>query len=203
MLGKATVGTTGKPEFLSQHPPRHARLSPPPKIPTGRMKAVSGGSWLEYLSIHRSSSRIGPSWKAVCSKESRAERPYCKHATRPLGSTPSCVGVPLPSASRITSLSRQRARMSALPKSSGAQDPGGQHSGAALTQRPQELPEQARNYLSETPWLRNSEWPGRSRHPAACTGSGNKGEEKGRLWTVLGLLDCEPNCRKSKHHETS
>lgn len=83
LLGKATVGSIGKPVFLPLHPPCHPRLSPP--IPTGRMKAVSGGSWLEYLSIHCSSSRIGPSWKAVCSKESRADRPYykqCHQTTR-------------------------------------------------------------------------------------------------------------------------
>lgn len=31
----------------------------------------------------------------------------------------------------------------------------------------------------------------------------SKGEEKGLLWTVLRLLDGEPNCPNSKHHETS
>lgn len=131
----ATVGSTGKPVFPSKQLPRHTKLSTP--IPTGRMKALSGGSWLEYLSIHRSSSRTGPSWKAVCSKESRAERPYCKHATRPLGNTPSfCVGALLPPASRITSLPRQRARMSALPESSRAQGSQWATLRATLTPRP-------------------------------------------------------------------
>lgn len=141
--------------------------TPPPQveppIPTGRMKAVSGGSWLEYLSIHCSSSRIGPSWKAVCSEESGAERPYCKQCRQTTGKHPIlCVCVLLPSASRITPLPRQKAGMSALPESSGAQAPSRQHSGAALTPRPQELPEQAGNYLSEPLWLRTVEWPGRS-----------------------------------------
>lgn len=94
-----------------------------------------------------------------------------------------CMGVPLPSALKVTSLPSQRALGSRLPVGSTR---------AVLTPRPQELPEQAENYLSEPPWLRNVEWPGRSRRPAECTGSENKGEEKGRLWNGLILLGCVP-----------
>lgn len=44
-------------------------------VPTGRIKAVSGGSWLEYLSIHCSSSRMGPTSNVVCSVETRRPLP--------------------------------------------------------------------------------------------------------------------------------
>lgn len=43
-------------------------------VPTGRMNSVRGGSWLEYLSIHCSSSRMGPASNAVCPEESGSRR---------------------------------------------------------------------------------------------------------------------------------
>lgn len=57
------------------------QLPPPPSSPggdcpvrTGRMKAVRGGSWLEYLSIHRSSCRMGPVSNVVCPEGSGSRR---------------------------------------------------------------------------------------------------------------------------------
>lgn len=48
-------------------------------VPTGRMKAVRGGSWPEYLSIHCSSSRMRPDSNVVRPEEPRVGHGHEAH----------------------------------------------------------------------------------------------------------------------------
>lgn len=110
---KAKVGTNGKAMcFCHYTHPGHPRLSPP--VLTGRMKAVSGGSWLEYLSIHCSSSVMVPSSKAVCSEEpsDRKATPVSSHQSTRETPHPSAWAScqEFPSALRRTSFPRQGMR---------------------------------------------------------------------------------------------
>lgn len=141
---------------------------------TGRINAVSGGSWREYWSIQRSSSRMGPSSKAVCSEESRSRKTHCQEAApcqpghqliAPVPSIPHQPAVPrklLPPAQKASSLPREQHSGHRAPHS--LPPPPGPSG-------PPPLPTRPGNYLSEPPWLKSLVWPGQSRHPASGTGS--------------------------------
>lgn len=156
---------------VSVHVLRHSHRAEA-VIPTGRMKAVSGGSCLEYLSIHCSSSRMDPASKAVRSEESQS---------RTKGSSPRHQGrVPgpfhpgshrwLPPVQRVTP--QPTPGMMGKAACWWASQGLDSQEGTPGARGPSDHPHSTENYLSGPPWQRSAEWPGLSRRPAVCTGSG-------------------------------
>lgn len=161
---------------------------------------MSGGSWQVYLSIHCSSSRMGPASNVVYSEEPRSRGNYHEAityqtmaGTAPVALPPGCPADCFHWLRRYLPSQGLQARLTGPPV--GPRVPGlpdGNPLESPLTLGSQEV----ENYLSEPPGPRSVVSPEPSRRPAMCTGSGRQQKVTVKIYLGwAGQKECRSMCR--------
>lgn len=166
-------------------------------VPTGRMKAVRGGSWPEYLSIHCSSSRMRPDSNVVRPEEPRVGHGHEAHRPEHRGNRPvpfhpvpfrlvPSKPLPRPSQGLQARLTGSHVTPRRVPAQSNPCRALRVHTGA-----------QRANYLSEPPGRRSGVSPGQSQRPAGSTGSGEatEGASEDLSWLLAPHAKVPPDSK--------